>query len=196
MVTMMKMNRLAAEIAQALRKFRYERTPNGLYLTDAKLALGGVFSTSIDGGEFVDSKNTACLEGLDAMLSDWFNNGANPAAFYIAPFTNNVAPSSAITGANFAETQGEYTGYTEATRQVWTPNGNSVSQSMTNSNAPAAFTIGASGATISGGALIASDGVKGGTTGKAVAAALFASANTLGAGSTLKIKYAFGAVPA
>lgn len=197
MVTMMiKTKTLCADIARALRNFRYERTADGLYFAGPKFALGGVFATSVDGGEFVDSKNTACLEGLDAMLSAWFNSGSNPTAFYLAPFTNNVTPSSALTAATFTATQGEYTGYTETTRQLWTPNGDSVSQSMSNSNAPAAFTIGASAATIAGGALIATAGAKSAITGKIVASALFASANTLGAGSTLKIKYSFGAVPA
>lgn len=191
MVTMMmKLNRLSAEIGRLLLTRRHQGMGDGLF------KFGGFFEVAVGDGQFMPAKNTACLEGLDALLSAWFNNGSNPSAFYLAPFTNGVNPAPSLTAANFAGTQGEYLGYTETTRQPWTPNGNSASQLMSNSNAPAVFTIGASGTTITGAALIATAGNKGATTGKIVAAALFPAAQPLGAGSTMKIKYSFGATPA
>jgi hypothetical protein len=195
MVTRMK-NRLLAEFARAMRNFRYERTPEGVFFTQPKVSFGGVFHYSVDDGPFLHAKNTVALEGLDALLSCYFNNGSPPTAFYLAPFTNATDPSSALTAATFTSTQGEYTGYTEAARQLWTPNGNSASQTMSSSNAPAVFTIGASAATLRGGGLIASASAKGATTGKMIAAALFPVANTLNPGSTFKLWYSIGATPA
>lgn len=185
MVTMMKINRLTYALRRALGL-----DAHGL------MKLGGMFEVAGDGGMYLPAKNTACYQGLDQMLSDWFNNGNNPAAFYLVPFTNATNPSPSLTAANFAGTQGEYTGYTELTRQLWTPNGDSVNQKMSNSDAPAEFTIGAAGVTITGGALIATAGTKGAITGKVIAAALFPTAQPMGAGSTMKIRYSFGAVPA
>jgi hypothetical protein len=136
------------------------------------------------------------LEGLDAIYSTYFNNGSPPTALYIAPFTSNVTPSSSITAATFTAALGEYTGYTQTTRVQWTPDGNSVAQTVSNTASPAVFTIGASAVTITGAAVIASASAKGATTGKVIAAALFGAANSLNPGSTLKIQYSLGATPA
>lgn len=183
-----------AEFSRALRNFRYERSPAGIYFPAQDAMCGGVFSTQEEGGEWVRHKNTVTLEYLDKILSDWFNGGAAPTGFYIAPFINNVAPTSALTAATFAGTQGEYIDYTETGRVPWVSNGIAVSQKVSNSNAVAEFTIGAAAATIRGAGLLTAPD-KGATTGVLVAAALFSTANTLNAGSTLKIKYELTLVP-
>jgi hypothetical protein len=194
MVTMMK-NRFLAEFARAMRNFRYERTEAGVFFPAQKAAFGGFFSTSVDSSAWQNHKNIVALEGLDAQLSCFFNNGAPPTAFYLAPFTNNVAPTSALTAATFAAVQGEYTGYVETTRQPWVCNGNSVGQTVSSSNSPAVFTIGATAANLLGGALIATASAKGATTGKLIAAAMFSSPNGLSPGSTFSLKYSIGAIP-
>lgn len=184
-----------AEFARALRNFHYERSPNGLYFPKQKILFGGIFHVSQDGGPWVASHNTVALEGLDATLTCYYNNTAAPTAFYIAPFSNNTTPSSSLTAATFASTQGEYTGYTQATRVAWTPNGASSGQTVSNSNSPAQFTIGSSAATVTGAGLIATASGKGATTGVLSAAALFGSANSLNPGSTLSIQYSLSATP-
>lgn len=194
MVNMMIKTRLASALALALRTFKYERTDTGLYFTKQRIGLGGVFSHQLDDGPWHADHNAYALEALDKMLSDWFNNGSNPAAFYIAPFTNVVTPASSLKAADFASTLGELTGYVEGARQTWTPNGNSVAQTMSNSNAVAVFTGGASAATIRGAGLLTS-GVKGGAGGVLVAASRFATDNQLNPGSTFKIKYDLVATP-
>jgi hypothetical protein len=190
MVTMMTIDRLKALFARALQN------AVGLIIPPQRAALGGRFYISVDDGPWVPAKNTVVYEGLDAMLSCYFNSGAPPTGFYLAPFTNNTDPSPALTAATFTATQGEYVGYTEATRQTWVPNGNSVGQVMSSSDAPAVFTIGAAPASLLGAALIASASVKGSGTGKLIAAALFPVANTLNPGSTFKLWYSIGATPA
>lgn len=188
-------SRIKAEFARALRLFRYERASSGVFFPAQKVAFGGFFELEGSGGEEAFGKNTVTLTYLDDILSKYFNNGSVPTAFYIAPFTNNVTPSSSISAATFASTLNEYTGYTQSTRVAWTPNGNSTAQSMSNSNAPAEFTIGASSVTITGAGLLTA-GAKGAPTGVCVAAALFDVPNTMNAGSTIKIKYTLGATAA
>ena len=183
-----------AEFARALRNFRYDRTENGVWFPAQKAGFGGIFETSVDGSAWVPNKNTVTLQFLDQMLGDWFNSGSPPTGFYIAPFTNNTAPSSALTAATFAGTQGEYTGYTQATRVEWVSNGASAAQTVSNSNAPAEFTIGSAATTIRGAGLLTAS-AKGAGTGVLVAAALFDAGNTLNSASTLKIKYSLAGAP-
>ena len=188
--------RFKAEFARALRNFRYERTGAGIYFPAQKMSFGGVFSTSVDGGAWSPKwHNTVALENLDAMLSCYLNNGSTPipTGFFVAPFVNNVAPTSSLTAATFAATQGEWTGYTQSTRVQWTPNGPSSGQTMSNSTAPATFTVGATAATVYGAAVIATASAKGATTGTLVGAALFGAANTLNPGSTLQVQYSLSA---
>lgn len=188
--------RFKAEFLRALRNFRYERTDTGVLFPDQKMSFGGVFRTSVDGSAWSPEwHNTVALENLDAMLSCYFDNGAAaiPTGFFVAPFTNNVAPTSALTAATFTATQGEWTGYTQATRVQWVPNGASSGQTVSNSVAPATFTVGATAATVYGAAVIATVSAKSATTGTLVGAALFGAANTLNAGSTLQVQYSLSA---
>lgn len=194
MVTDM-MNRWKAEFARALRNFRYEKTEHGVFFPAQNAEFGGIFSTSVDGGPWVPNKNTVTLPWLNNLLDVYLNGAAAPTGVYIAPFTNNTVPSSALTAADFAGTQGEYTGYTEAARQQWVSNGAAASQQVSNSAAPATFTVGASATTIRGAGLLTVP-TKGATTGILVAAALFDVANTLSAGSTIKIQYSLSGAPA
>lgn len=197
MVTAVQMiSRIKNEFARAMRNFRYERTPEGLYFAAQKVLFGGHFEVSQDGGPWVSAKNTAALEGLDLMLSTFFNNGSPPTTFSLAPFTNNTTPSSSLTAATFTASQGEYVGYTQTTRVAWVQNGASSGQTVSNSNSPATFTIGSSAATIAGAGLIASATAKGATTGTLIAAALFGVPNSLNPGSTLQVQYSYGGTPA
>lgn len=189
--------RVRAEFLRALRNFRYERTKSGIYFPRADAAFGGTFFHRIDGGDWCFDDNVAALEGLDLILSVVFAGGvvAVPSTYSLAPFSNNTAPSSSLTAATFAATQGEYTGYTQTTRQTWTPNGVSSGQQVSNTNAIATFTIGAQSATLTGAGLIANATGKGATTGTLIGASLFSTPNVLSPGSTFQLSYAYGAQP-
>ncbi|WP_333676744.1 hypothetical protein [Dyella sp.] len=188
-------DRLKAELARAMRNFRYERTGSGIFFPAQRIAYGGIFFTSENGSAFVSNANTVAYEGLDDQLNCYFNNGSPPTLFSIAPFSNNVSPAASLTAATFASTQGEYTGYTQATRQQWISNGASSGQTVSSSNSPATFTIGASAATITGAGMIAGASAKGATTGKLIAAALFDSPQSLGANGQIQIYYQLQATP-
>ncbi len=191
-IAMQMLPKFKSEFARALRNFQYERTDLGVVFPKQKLVIGGVFSASVDGGPMIVGNNTLALQCLDSMLSVYFDNQAAPVAFYVAPFTNNIAPTSALTAATFTATQGEYTGYTQAARTAWTPNGASSGQTVSNSASPALFTVGASAATVAGAGLLTAS-AKGATTGVLVAAALFATPNALNPGSSLSIQYSLAA---
>lgn len=157
---------------------------------------GGVLAASVDHGAWSYHANVSALAALDKILSDWFGAGSPPTGFYLAPYKNATAPSSALTAATFAGTQGEYIDYVEATRGLWTPNGPSVNQVMSNSATPVEFTVGAAAVTLRGAALIASAQTKGATTGLLVACAAFTAPITLNPGSTISLMYFYGANPA
>lgn len=189
------MSRWKAEFARALRNFRYDLTENGVWFPAQKAGFGGLFTLIRPDYDPVPGKNTVTLPWLDGLLDTYFNAASAPPGFYIAPFTNAITPSSALTAANFASTQGEYTGYTQSARVAWTSNGASASQTVSNSNAPATFTIGASATTLNGAGLL-TDSTKGSTGGVLIAAARFDVGNTLSSGSTFKIQYSLAAAPA
>jgi hypothetical protein len=193
---MNRIEKFKAEFARALRNFRYERSSAGILFPLQKILLGGIFHVSENGGPWAPSPNTVALEGLDALLTCYFNNVAPPSlGGFIAPFSNNTTPSSSLTAATFAATQGEYTGYTQSTRVQWTSNGASSGQTVSNSASPAAFTIGSSAVTVTGAGLIMGASAKGATTGTLAAAALFSTSNSLSPASTLSIQYSLSAAP-
>lgn len=194
-------SKLKNELARRLRSFAYERTGNGVFFPKANITFGGVFGYRIDDGEmrYVPAlsyaDNAVTNELVNAILNCYFNNGSPPTGFYVAPFTSSTTPTNALTAATFAATQSEYTSYNETARQAWTSNGASSAQSLSNSNAPAVFTIGTGGATLTGAGVLTASG-KGATTGVLVAAALFDTANTLNAGSKLTVEYSLSATAA
>lgn len=183
------------EIRRALRNYAYEKSPGGILIQGAGLLFGGCFGSKAleEGADPRDlawafGPNAVGNEFINATLNAMFNGGSPPANWYVAPFTTNLAPTSAITAATFAGTQGEYTGYSEGTRQVWTSNATSSAQVVSNSAAAATFTIAGSPATLEGAALLTASG-KGATTGTYGAGGLFGVANTINIGGKLLVTY-------
>jgi len=184
-----------AELGRALRNYKYDKSATGLIFPAAGLAFGGLFGSkelqpgmSAEDAPWQYGPNAVGNEFINDALNSKFNGVGGAVAWYFAPFTNNLAPTSSILAANFATTQAEYTSYTEGGRQVWTSNGSSTSQSVSNSAAPAVVTIGGSPATIYGAGILSASG-KGATTGVFGAGGLFGVANTLSPGSKLMMTY-------
>lgn len=189
MVTDMQLSAiLRKELAQALDTFKYELSPQGVYLPGANVTVGGVFGIKVDDGPMHWGDNAAANEGINLMLAAAFVQGAQPTAWYLAPFTNNVTPTSTLTAATFASVQGEYTGYSESARQVWTPDASPTAQVVQNVVAPAVFTVAGSPATLLGAGLLTAS-AKGATTGSLGAAGLFGVSNTLNVGSKITVEY-------
>lgn len=181
--------------ARALANFRYERTPSGIYLTDHKLSIGGVFTAYANGELVARGHNTVMLAARNDVLNVYFRGAAATSSRFIAPFSNNVVPAETLTAANFNSTQTEFTNYTEATRPAWTTNGNATAQVLSNSAAPASYTFDTGGGTVYGAGLL-TVATKGATTGLLVSAGMFDDPVTLNAGGVLNIRYDFEATDA
>ena len=172
-----------SEILRALRNGRFERTENGLLFPQMGCHAAGFFDSWVNDADHMVSANLVVNTGLDLLLS----SGLVAGSYYIAPYSNNVAPTSAMTAATMPGTLGEFINYTEATRQQWVKD-SEASQSLTNSATKAVFTMNTGGGTIWG-AFMTSANTKSATTGTAVAAAQFGASRGLLATDTLTLQY-------
>lgn len=189
-------DKLGRAIAAAVRNNQFEFTEDGqLLLSKSKLMIGGYFPVEhIRDGQVIyreDSRNIVVNEGLNYDLAVALANGSQITAWYVALFAGNVTPSASLTGANFTATTTEFTNYTESTRQVWTP-GDVANQSVDNSAAKAAFTIGTGGGSVYGAALLSAP-AKSAVTGIAFAASRFSVKRDVLEGDLLNVGYAIGA---
>lgn len=174
-----------SEILRALRNGHFERTPNGLYFPrlGCQIKGAGFFESWVNNADHVVSDNLVVNTGLDLLLQSGFVAGNQ----YIAPYSNNVAPTGSLTAATAPGTLGEFTNYTETTRQQWVKDSES-SQSLTNGTTKAVFTANTGGGTVWGAFMGTSSG-KSATTGTLLAAAQFGSARVLSATDTLTLQY-------
>lgn len=176
------MIRHAGEFLNALRNFKYERTPEGLYFPGAKVLAAGCYVEDVNGQDERVHKNLLTDQGLTHMLAVTLGGTAKIPAWYLAPYGNSVNPTGAWTAANFPATAGEIVsnteGYSETTRQAFTP-GAAAANMIDNVASKASFTIvTASTLTISGAGLLSAN-VKGDTSGVLVSATRFSSARLL-----------------
>lgn len=184
-----------AEIARALRNRKYETTPDGVFFPDQKVMATGMFVTRVNGTDERLDPNMVVNQGLDDVLNVYFGNVAKRTNFYLAPFSGSGAIAAGLTAANFTATQTEFTNFTESTRVAWTHPNTTSTQTISNTAAPARFTIGTGGGTIWGAGML-TEQAKSGTGGVLVAASLFAASRVLLAGDKLDIEYIFTAADA
>lgn len=182
------------EFARAIANKHFEVSDTGILFPKQHAIVAGQFDTWINGRDHQVDHNKVPTEQLNYLLKTGYNSGAAYTAWYIAPFTTNVAPGAALTAATFTATQGEFITYNEATRQQWVLPANPTSGSYDNTAALAVFTVGAVG----GGAAIYGAGIlsasaKSATTGAILAASLFAAARTVLPTDLLSIAYTVAA---
>lgn len=177
-----KTRRLFGEILRNLRNFKYERSDAGIYFPSSRIEARGEYVHNVNGLDERIDRNLLVDQGLTDMLNVYFGAGTKPAAWYIALYAGSTAPAANWTAANFASTASEIVsgteGYSEATRQAFTPAA-AASNVIDNVAAKAAFTIvTASQLNVKGAALL-TDNTKGGTSGKLGSATAFASTRVL-----------------
>lgn len=172
------------EILRELRNGRFERTPNGLLFPRMRAEAAGVFEHWMNGQDHRVDPNVFLLTGLDTF----FTAGITAGTYYIALFSGNVAPTSALTAATFPATQTEFTNYTESTRQQWVKNSYTNTQSLSNSASKAVFTFDTGGGTVWG-VFLTSASAKSATTGTGIACSQFSAARVGLATDTLTIQY-------
>lgn len=180
------------ELARALRNHHYENLPDGRVLFPQQgLIAAGVFRTRVNGGDERIDPNVLALAGLSNILSVYFAQASQAAAFYVAPFSDNETPANTLTAANFTATLTEFTNYTQTARPTWAKDAEA-SQSIANATTPARFTIDTGGGTVWGAALMTAS-AKSSTSGLLVCCAKFGAARVLLEGDNLDIEYAITA---
>lgn len=175
------------DIKRAMANHKYEMSPQGMYLTEGRVFIGGHFGTSINGSPIVWDKNLVVNEGLNHVLDVVLHNQSQLATWYIAPFAGNVTPAASWTAANFTANSTEFTNYDESTRVEWVE-GSVASQSVDNTASKARFTIGAGGGTIYGAGLLSAS-AKSATSGKLFAATRFSTSRVLLEDDLLDLAY-------
>lgn len=134
-------------------------------------------------------ENLVTTEGKNYLLDVGLSGAAAVASWYIGLTDGTPTVDSGDTLASHAGWT-EVTAYTEAARPAWS-DGGVASASVDNSASPAVFSINADSTTI-GGAFLASDNTKGGTTGTLYSVGAFSSGDvTLNNGSTLEVTATF-----
>ena len=140
-------------------------------------------------GKVIDEweiKNLVVNQGLNDILSVYFNAGSQKTSWFMGLFQGNYAPVLTDTAANWAANATEASSYSSATRPAWTPAA-PASQSITNSASPSSFTFTAN-LTLYGIALI-SNNVIGGTAGTLVSEATFAAPKAVSTNDQLLVTY-------
>jgi len=154
----------------------------------------GIYTIFINGKEVGQYENLVPDEGLIYLLKSGVLGQSQISNWYVALFSGNVNPSSNWTASNFASVASEITssteGYSETSRPQWVPNSTTpTSPTISNSNAPALFSIACTTSiTISGAALLSSP-VKGGTSGVLLSAVRYPAPYTMNNGSSFSVQY-------
>lgn len=146
-------------------------------------------SGNLKGWERWDERweNLIVNQGLDDLLSITLAAGTQDTTWFIGLISATPTVAAADTLASHAGWT-EVTAYDEANRQAWTAGAVS-GQAVSNSAAPAVFTINANGTGI-GGAFLA--GVNSGTSGRLYAAGAFSGGNvTLNDNATIDVTASF-----
>jgi len=178
-----------AEFRRALANFHFEPFGDGnrVLFPRQKAVVAGAFRHRVNGGDERIDANVITFEALSDILRTYFAQQAQHTAYYILPFTEDVDPAQTLTAATFHATMGEFTNYTEATRQTWAKDAEA-SQSIGNGTTPARFTINTGGGTVRGAAM-STQQAKLANTGIIVPCARFADDRVLAAGDKLDIEY-------
>ncbi len=183
----------AKEFARYLRNNQYEVDDQGGVVFAKAAARGaGVYVHSVNGADEQTSENNLPDEGLIYLLNVGLNNATKLTAWYLALYAANYTPLAGLTAASFPATASEITsgteGYSESTRQVWTPT-TPTTPLIDNLANKAAFTIvTASSLTVYGAALL-SESAKGAVTGKIMSATKFTASRTLYNTDTFNLAY-------
>lgn len=140
--------------------------------------------------ETIECKNGVTNVGKDDVLNVMFRATTQSTTWYVGIIDNSGFTAVAGTDTMASHTGwNEFTTYSEAVRQTWTPAAPS-SQSISNTT-PMTFNI--TGSATLKGIFTVNNSTKGGTTGTLWATALFASNVTVNGGDQLKVTYTVSA---
>ena len=173
-------------LARAIADGRFEETELGLFVPSERSLVKGMFCYGKRGEEMEYSDNLVVTEGLNYIVGVALKGVSQVANWYIAPFSGAVTVQASWTAANFTAGAAEVTGYSSATRPVWT--GGAVATGAVDSFAAKAEIAATAGITIRGAGMI-SNSAKSATTGTLLGASRFGSDKVLDTGEILDIGY-------
>jgi len=167
-----------------------KRTPNGII---GMARPQGIWRARLLGpdGEVKweeDWHNDVVDEGQDKLLADTLNGGTQVTTWYIG-LIDGGSPTIAETDTLSSNGWTENQNYSAGSRPTWS-SGSVSGQSIDNSGSVASFSISTNGQTI-GGAFLASDSTKGGTSGTLYAAGTFGNSKNADSGDTLEVTATF-----
>jgi hypothetical protein len=158
----------AREFKGRIENNQYEVTDTGILFPAAHAVIFGEYVHDVNGQDERVDHNLLPTEAVTYILDVALRNQAQLPSWFLALFGTAYTPTAGITAATFPATAGEITsvteGYSETTRQVWTPapaNGGVID----NTASKATFNIVTSTQLMIRGAALVSSSVKGGTTG-------------------------------
>jgi len=160
------------------------------------IAAGRYHGQIIREGRVIDEwedDNLVVNEGLNSLLSVYFNGGTPITTWYCGVFEGNYTPVATVTAATITSASTECTAYASATRPEWVEAAPS-SQSITNSASRASFVFNATKTVY--GAFLVSTSTKSGTSGTLFSAARFSSAKSVVSTDELLLTYTFTAASA
>jgi hypothetical protein len=131
-------------------------------------------------------KNIVPNAALSYLLRAALAGGTQISSWYVAPFSNAVTPTSALTAANFEATLDEFTNYTQSARPAWAQD-TEASQAIANAAVLASITADTGGGTVNGICLL-SVSTKGASTGTLFSGIRFGGPRTMLETDTLDFK--------
>lgn len=186
------MARHAGEFLRALRTNKYEKTETGIYFPAAKVEARGMYVHNVNGEDERCDPNLIVDQGLTHMLSVEFGAGSKISAWYLSLYGGAVSPAANWTAANYPATASEITsnteGYSETTRQLFSP-GAAANNEINNVASKAAFSIVTAGTLNVYGAALLSSNVKGDTAGVLASATRFSAVRSLANGDVFNCGY-------
>ncbi len=172
----------------------YTPTEGGILLPKQGLRVGGMFiGEHIRDGEVIDAwedSNLVVNEGLNSLLSVYFNGGTQITTWYLGVFEGNYTPVATVTAATITSASTECTTYAASTRVAF-DEAAPAAQVISNSASRASFVFNAT-KTIYG-AFLVSASAKSATTGTLFSAARFSSSKAVVNGDELLLTYSFTA---
>lgn len=175
------------EILRNLANRSFDLTPDGKVLIPSMaIQIGGGLFSDVNGLDQRFDDNIIPTIGMNHILDVVLHGAAQIGTWYVAAFKNNLAPTSALTGANFNATLDEITEYAETTRPAYAEAAAS-GGATDNSASKASFSINAS--VNNWGAALLSSSVKEDGTDLCLAAIKYAAVRALVNGDVLNLQY-------
>lgn len=148
---------LPKELLLELQRGHWERTPKGFYFPRKRLCWNGLhyWIKGCDDDSWSDmGPNLITDEGANHLIDVALHGTSPVATWYIAPFSNNVAPTQTLTAATFHSTLNELsTEYSESTRVAYVEAAAS-SRKTTNAASAAVFTAASASVNVWGAATL------------------------------------------